>query len=276
MECGSGAEVRLDVIDGLADGGQFLGFLIGDFGWRSALALLGAGCGLLILLSAILLVRVRPSEEELRAAGEDLAGSQASEARIWGYKDLLRNRNFLLIAFGGGLFIASDRALLVSVAPYFSDGGFTVQQAGVMLSVLGGSSLAGKLLVGYLADFIDPRRIFIAVAALHIALLLVLMVEPSYPVLIGAAAVLGIGLGGVMPAQQVLTASVFGSASYGTVLGTAAIIIQVLMMVALRFIGEVYDRTGSYGLAFQVFIVVVIISTMMIWRIRRPVDEVAA
>ena len=248
------------------------GHLIALYGWRSAVAAIGIGAGAVIVATALTLVRVRPSDEELRIAGEvDPASSVEAhrlEKHMWTYRELLTNRNFLFLVFGAGLLVASDRAVLVSVGPYLADAGYGVEAAGFVLSVLGASALGGMMLVGYLSERIDPRHIFAMIVALHIALLLLFMAQPSYPVLLAGVAVVGLGIGGVLPAKQVLMACSFGSGSYGTVLGTGSIILQVLMMIALRFIGEVHDRTGSYTFAFEVFIVLAVISGILIWQVR--------
>jgi sugar phosphate permease len=257
-----------------------IAFLIVNYGWRTALFILGLLAGGIIILMVITLIRSRPSEEQLRASGEldhvRTKEEERVEQQIWTYRELLTNRNFLLLAFGAGLLFASDRALLISVAPYLSDGGVSLQKAGFLISMLTGSSIVGKLIVGYAADYVDPRKIFLAVAALHILLLTMFMVRPNYWVMFAISSMVGIGIGGVLPVYQVLTASIFGSASYGTVIGTAAVINQVLMMVAFRFIGEARDRTGSYEIAFQIFIGIVLLAAYLIWQLRTSSRERAS
>jgi MFS family permease len=140
--------------------------------------------------------------------------------------------------------------------------------AGFLISTLTGSSIIGKLVVGYAADYVDPRRIFLVVVALHVVLLVMFIVQPGYWIMFAISAVVGVGIGGVLPTYQVLTASVFGSASYGTVIGTATVIQQVMMMAAFRFIGEARDRTGSYNIAFEVFIAIALLAAYCIWQVR--------
>jgi predicted MFS family arabinose efflux permease len=247
-------------------------YLIAAQGWRAAVASLGFGAGLLIVCTALAFVRGRPSDEELRSAGEEIPHSSTEarclEKKVWTYRELLTNSNFLLLMFGAGLLVASDRAVLVSVGPYLADAGYGVEDAALVLSVLGGAALGGMMLVGYLAERLDPRKIFAMIMVLHVALLLLFMSQPSYGVMLAGAAIVGLGIGGVLPAKQVLMACSFGSTSYGTVLGTGSMILQILMMAALRFIGEVYDRTGTYNLAFGTFIGVAVISGVLVWQVR--------
>lgn len=246
-----------------------IAYLIVNLGWRGALPVIGTISAAVILLMAAFVIRDRPTREQLIESGELNEADEALEAtheqRKWGNLELLTNRNFILLALGAGLLFASDRALMISVAPYLSDGGIDIKMAGLMISALTGSSIVGKLLVGYLADHIDPRRIFLVVAALHIVLLVTFIIQPGYWAMFAVALFAGIGIGGVLPTWQVLTARTFGSASYGMVIGTGAVIQQVLMMAAFRFVGEVSDRTKSYDAAFMVFIGMVFVSALFIW-----------
>lgn len=249
-------------------------YLIVEHGWRNALVIIGILAGSVIVLMTVLLIRSAPSEEQLRVweapDGRLPAGKDATETRRWAFLELVRNRNFLLLTTGIGLLFASDRAIMISVAPYLTDAGLDLQTAGLMISALTGSSIIGKLIVGYIADYVDPRKIFLVVAALHIVLLVTFIIQPATWMMFAVAATVGIGIGGVLPVNQVLTARIFGSASFGTVVGTAIVFHQLFMMVAFRFAGEVRDRTGSYDFAFQVFIACVLVSAILIWQTRIP------
>jgi sugar phosphate permease len=254
-------------------------YLVANYGWRAALPMIGALSAMVILTMVAFVIRSKPEPDELRAAGEEKSDiteeAAKAEARLWTYRELLTSRNFLLLAFGAGLLFACDRALLITIAPYMSDIGMSVQTAALLVSTIMGSSIAGKLIVGYLADRIDARKIFLVVAGLHIVLLIMFLVQPGVWVMFGIAVVAGLGVGGVQPTKQVLTATTFGSASFGTVVGTAAVVHQVLMMMTFRFVGEVHDRTGSYDLAFLTFMAFVVIGAILIWKLKLPGQSAA-
>lgn len=249
-------------------------YLIVEYGWRSALVIIGLLAGTVVVAMAVLLIRSAPTEEQLavwEAPREAEAGEKRPhETRRWGYRELITNRNFLCLTAGIGLLFASDRAIMISLAPYLADGGFDLKMAGLMISALTGSSIIGKIFVGYIADYVDPRRIFLVVAAFHVVLLLVLIAQPHIWVMFAVALTMGLGVGGVLPVNQVLTVRIFGSTSFGTVAGTAVVFHQLFMMVAFRFIGEVRDRTGSYDLAFELFIFCVLLSALLISATRFP------
>lgn len=116
-----------------------IAYLIVKLGWRGALPVMGTISAAVILLMTIFMIRDRPSRAQLIASGELTEADEALEAtheqRKWGSIELLTNRNFLLLAFGAGLLFASDRALMISVAPYLSDAGIDIKMAGLPRTV---------------------------------------------------------------------------------------------------------------------------------------------
>lgn len=130
------------------------------------------------------------------------------------------------------------------------------------------SAICGKLLIGYLADKVDLRYLFYAVALAHVALQLVYVAQPGYWTLLLFATLFGIAIGGVFPLWSTMLAWVFGTRNYGTVMGLMTIATKLLAIVGVRAIGEVYDVTGSYVPGFLAFIAAMIISALLAALVR--------
>ena len=247
-----------------------LALLMADLGWRQALAVHGVVAALLMFLLVLWLIRDRPESVGLHPDGSDSpiagGGSDAAQAaaRRWTLKELLGNRNFWLIGLGVGLLFGADQALLSSIIPYGEDAGLSTQQAALLVSCLTVSAIAGKLLIGALADRVDKRWLFALVAFCHLVFLGVLLVEPGYAGLIVACATVGLAVGGAYPLWMTLLADAFGPASFGSVMGTMSLLVMPLSIFSVRYIGEVFDRTGSYDLAFWTFIGFALISALLI------------
>jgi MFS family permease len=154
--------------------------------------------------------------------------------------------------------------------PYGVDAGFGAQRASLLVSCLTFSAIFGKLAIGMLADRVDKRWLFTAVAACNLAFLLVLLSSPSFVTLLVACCIIGLAIGGTYPLWMTLTADCFGSTSFGAVMGAMNFVVMPFSIAAIRFIGEVFDRTGSYKLAFQVFIATAFVATALIWMLRLP------
>ena len=256
-----------------------IALLIENFGWRIALASVGALVMVVVPLVNLLLIRDKPRGSEPGYAEEmeddDVASAVAGQPladnnREWTYADLFRNRNFWFVSIALTLLFTSDQALLVSQVAHFKDSGIDLTAAAMIASCMAVSAMGGKLLVGYMADKVDLRLVFFAVAIAHAVLLAVYLWMPPYWALLTLATLFGIGVGGVFPVWSTLLAWLFGPKSYGTIMGLMTIPMKGFSMVSVRFVGEVHDRTGSYEGAFVFFAVAIVLSMAMVWMVRPP------
>jgi MFS family permease len=120
--------------------------------------------------------------------------------------------------------------------------------------------MAGKLLLAVVADRIDRVSLLIAIFLVIAALNVALVASASYIPLVVSAAILGLVLGALTPVFYALLADQFGVASFGTVRGLAAPIVAIASAIAVRFAGEVFDRTGNYDVMFYAFIAIQLIA----------------
>jgi len=274
VSSGAGGVVMLPVISGLIE----------SHGWRGALAWTGAILAIGIGLLAIALIRSRPSAELLEDVGEQEpvgalagAGKGAPRAeRSWSLGELLRSRNFWCITFGAGLLMSSDAAILISKAPYLAELGLERQDATFLLTCEALSAVVGKIGIGLAADRVDVRRLFAFVALCHVMLLVVMVSEPSYGVLLVAMSILGVGFGGVYPLLATMTASAFGSTSFGAVAGTMQLALHPVSILLLTFVGAAHDRTGSYTAAFLGFVGIVAVASAFVAAVKLPPRALAA
>ncbi|WP_150294044.1 MFS transporter [Sphingobium estronivorans] len=229
-------------------------------GWRAAVAVMGlvvllVGCGLGWL------VRVPKS-----ANGQGAGRNGVSE---WTIGKAMATKDFWLIALAIGLMMCVDQALLASLISYGTDRGFSLQASTLIVSLISGFAIAGKLAIGSLSDRIDPRWLFLFVASLNAAFLVVLMLHPSYPMLLGASVIVGLGFGGTMPLWAALIANRYGIAAFGIIMGMMTPLQMPFTIGGLRYVGHVYDSVGSYIPAFGVFLVLVVMSGLFILPVQR-------
>ncbi len=250
--------------------------LIETLGWRDALLTLGLVGMAVFLAIGLFVLRDRPRgsepgydvEFQMGSAAATAAGSPKGVDRVWHKGELFRNRNFWLLAICVGVMFGIDQAVLVSQVPFFQDLGLDLTTAALLVSVKTISAITGKLLIGFLADRVDLRLLFLAVAGCNATLMAIYISQPSVWVLFLSVALLGVAVGGIFPVWTTLMAWLFGSRSYGTVMGFMSIIMQPFAMATLRFIGEVHDRTGSYLPAFGVFIALALTACSLVWLLK--------
>jgi MFS family permease len=262
--------------------------LIANFGWRTALLINGGIAVVAVFLMTVLLIRNLPRgtefgyEKEFNAADNDgravgeknsLKKNRNEDDRIWTYAELLRNRSFWLLTLAIGLMLGSDQAMITAKIPYFIDIGIDMRAAAFIVSCMTASAICGKLLVGYLADKVDLRYVFTGVAVCHVALQIVYIAAPGYWTLLFFATIFGIAIGGVFPVWSTMLAWTFGTKNYGTVMGAMTIATKGMAVVAVRFIGEVHDKTGSYVPGFAAFSVAMLVSIVLVAMLRPQARE---
>lgn len=259
-----------------------MAYLIANYGWRTGVVVVGLIAGTLIIVSSALLMRDRPTQEALAAAGElDEAGSSSVQQLTaaepeWSIRDMLRSREFWLIQLAVALLMGSDQAILSLKVPYYQSQGVTLQAASLLLAVQTGAAIIGKLAIGFLSERIDVRRIFSVICALHIVALLLFINWPGYWVMLGLLSVLGVAIGGVLPCKLVLIASAFGSRSFGQVVGAMTIMVQLLSIIFIYVSGRLFDAYGNYDMAFWLFMIGVMISLFLIQMVRLPTKDAPA
>jgi MFS family permease len=243
-------------------------WLILHVGWRNALLVQAALVLVVVGLLALFVIRDAPATLPPEEALETSAAN-AGEERAWPMPVLLRSRNFWLILLSVGLMLAIDSAVLVSLPAYGSDVGFTPSQTAFLMSFLTLSAIAGKASVGFLADKVDKRWLMVAVSVCNFLFVLCLLIKPGYGATFVTCSFIGMAIGGALPVYHALVAEHFGSRFFGSVLGLMTTLTLPLNMAAVPFTGAVFDRTGSYDLAFKVFMVGALLSILLIWLVRR-------
>ena len=255
-----------------------IGWLIEQEGWRTALLIMGV-VDMVFLLVLALAVRERPQLGELEAGADadqqtvvknNDAGTPAS------IKSLLCMPQFWTMGISCSIAMAMMQTIMITIVPLAVEAGLTTVQAAGLVSITGVAALVSKMLLALVADRFDRILMLAVLFGLGAAVSVLLLVGDSYPVLIACAVMLGISSSAAAPIFYALLADRFGMSSFGTVRGLMSFLIAVVSAVALRLVGEVFDRMGSYDYVFYAFVglggfvVVLILST---WLTKKRVDS---
>lgn len=247
-----------------------MGMLITAIGWRMALVATGAA-SLLLLLVVALIVRDRPRPGEVEGGAPAGPAEPAAEAPLGQPAKvgvLLSKPQFWTIGLSAATAMGTSQALTISMAPLAISNGLSTVQAATLLSMMGVGATAGMLLLAAIADRLNRvsllTGVFLFIAAVNVALLF----SRTYPTLVGCGLAVGLLSGAVTPVFYALLADRFGVASYGTVRGLVAPLTAIVGAVAVRFAGEVYDRTGGYDAMFNAFVVVLLLAAAAMFATR--------
>ncbi|MEZ5533565.1 MAG: MFS transporter [Steroidobacteraceae bacterium] len=252
-----------------------MALFVDRLGWRGAMAVMGGLVAILVVPLALFVIR-EPQSAPSSAGSAGSAPSGAAPARLWSASELLRVRDFWLLALCVGLIFGVNQALLASLVAFGTDQGFSLQAASLVVSVVSGSAIVGKLIIGELTDHIDMRWLLLAVVVLGEIYLACLIVTPPYAILLLVSLLAGAAIGGVMPLWAAFISRRFGPASFGTVMGLMIPVQISLTLLCLYVSGHSYDASGSYQAAFIAFTAALVVAALAILPIRLRREGVAA
>ncbi|CAN7448898.1 MFS transporter [Phenylobacterium sp. LjRoot225] len=261
---------------GMALGGvtvtPIVGLLIEGQGWRTALLIMGAALGAVLVLLAVLL-RERPGPNDIEQPGPATpaampAAPPLAQGGPASLGSILRSAQFWSIGLSGAAALGVVQIIGITLIPLGRESGLTMIQATSLISVMGGGAIVGALLLSVFADKIDRIVLLTVLLLLGGALNAILPYAHDYLPLVVAAALLGITTGSLPPVFMALLADRFGASSFGTVRGLTMPLIAAMGMIAVRFGGEVFDRTGGYDVMFNVFVVVQIVAAGLMFATR--------
>ena len=136
---------------------------------------------------------------------------------------------------------------ITHLSALLTDRGLSAGNAALCASVLGGSSLLGRIGVGWLLDrFFGPRVALLInlVTALGIFLL---SRAHSFPMGCFAAALIGIGAGGEAAITPYLLTRYYGLRAFSTLYGLTWTFYAAAGAIGPVILGRAFDATGSYA-----------------------------
>ena len=238
------------------------------WGWRGALRGLGV---LIIVLAWPMAYFVKEAGTQNAAEG---GSAKAGSAGVAPLRAVFRRPAFYLLAFGSMCSIAAVGGANQHLKLFMSlDAGYSQGDAARIISLVLGFSIAGRLLMGWLADRI-PKK--------HVMLIIYLLVAAAIPLLFFAssgaamglfAAIFGIGLGGEYLIIPLMAAELFGVGVLGRVMGIIVTADGVAEAVSPMLVGYLRDVTGSYRAGFTWLIVVALVGAAAVALLPRGVRQ---
>ncbi|MCE2391700.1 MAG: MFS transporter [Proteobacteria bacterium] len=235
--------------------GPLVQFGLAEIGWRETCMIAGVASLALIIPPALLFVVNRPEDLGQNVDGVGRAAAEGDERAAAPPLPLLRQRNFWSLTFCLGLMFSVQPLFANNIVAYANDVGIQGQRAGLITSVFALGALAGKLLFSLVLDRIGRREgLWVTIAVQACGWMLLCTPDPSWGRFIACAAVFGLGTSGLVPAMGSAIGACFGRASFGRAFGFMAPIRLPLVMAGPLIGGLISDATGSYVLAFQIYL----------------------
>lgn len=215
--------------------------LITWVGWRTGMLTISV-CAALLLLFAASMVRHPSNDERVAAMAGTRDGISYAEAR--------RTRTFWTLCAMQFLFFPTLMTVPFHLAVHGQDLGMAPENAALLLSILGGVSVVGRLAIGAVADRIGGKNAYaLALAGLMLSLGLYAATTEPGPLMV-ITALYGFSHGALFVVVSPTVARNFGMAAHGAIFGTVVFFGTVGGAIGPTLAGWVFDTWGSYTPAF--------------------------
>lgn len=230
---------------------------IAQYGWRVAYVILSVLVVVLGIPGTVLFLKRKPRET---GEPEEIRGTAS---------DALQTREFWILVVVLFLTSISVNGLLTHLPAHLTDRGMTAASAALVMGVLGGANLLGRLTTGTLLDrMFGPRLSMYLLVAMSGGVLL-MMVARSVPEAVIAAVLIGVGLGGEADVTPYLLSRYFGLGSFSMLYGLTWTFYAVAGAVGPVVFGRVFDASGSYTAVMQVAVGLTLTSAVLVLGMRK-------
>ena len=273
--------------------------IIRDDGWRDACLAMALILFVVVLPLNLLLQRRRPEDMGLRPDGDGRAAQKAANdttgddpaaasgaadhvvgpavdpvvdpdwvARDWSLFGAMATARFWWLGLGLFFGMYAWYAIQVHQTQYLGEIGYAPAAAAFALGLVGLFGVAGQIGMGGLSDRIGREwgwTLSTLGFVLCYALLLLMRDNPSEVLLwtmVAGQGALGYGLASIFGA---ILAEVFQCRRFGQIFGAFGMIISIGAACGPWLTGELYDRTGSYDLAWWVALGACGLSILGMW-----------
>lgn len=224
-----------------------------NFGWHNALASLG----FLIILFAL------PMVYFIKGASVKTVEAGKKDESI-PIKSILTNKYFYLLAFGSMCSIGAVGGVGQHLKLYLRDLEYSQSAAANVMSFVLLSSLAGRLLMGWLADMFHRKFVMILIYMI-VASAIPLLLMPDFPGRIYIFAVIfGIGLGGDYMIIPLMAGDLFGIRALGRTMGIILVADGVAESMFPMLVGYLHDSAKTYTPGFIILICIALAGAVIV------------
>ncbi len=225
--------------------------LIDAYGWRTAYVVLGiVGAGLLVIAS---LGAWRPP---VTVVQEPVP-----------LRQIIRHRGFVIMYVATALISAALFVPFVFIKDYATDHGIDSGAATALVSIIGASSVAGRLGLGALGARLGATRLMqLSFAIMAASFLIWLTAGDSYGRLVAFTIVMGIAYGGFIALAPAVAAGLFGTVGLGAILGALYTSAAIGGLVGPPIVGSVIDHV-SYAAGITMAMVLTAASTLVLFML---------
>jgi len=247
---------------GLSVGGVILvplaSYLIIQKGLAITLPLLGCIYGMVIIPTAVFLIKQKPSDLGQYPDGEDPGREKQNRTRFavgqmraWTRIQAMKTTAFWSIVVAFMLALGGQIAYLIHQVSFI--GQYLGPQKAAMAVSIAVASITGRLVLGTFVDRCDKRYVAMACFFIQGIAVLVLAYYQHVALLYLCTFAFGLTMGSIIMLQALIIGECFGIPSFATVSGTIGFFCMPGAAFGPMIAGVIFDATQSYQTAFIFF-----------------------
>jgi len=239
-------------------------------GWRNAYLVVGIVFFCTITLSS-LIVKDSPAKTIIILEG---AESMPNPVRNRGLTtaQILLNPSFIGITLIACSVSFAFNTVSVHLVPYAIDIGVTPTISALALGLLGGFSVPGRIISGFIADRVGWQKIMITSLFGLALFILLLSILKAVWMLYCFVLFYGMFHGSRISAHVGILGEFFGMNSLGEIIGISMAVAMFTGAFAPYLAGLIFDSTGSYFIAFMIVMMLLLGGGIIATVITKPVQ----
>jgi MFS family permease len=228
---------------------------------------------MLCLIPVLFLVIDHPDKKGLLPVGShesDSASVRQPKHALVGYGSLVRRPIYWGIVLLGCVMAAGGTVMSIHIVPMAVGLGVDPGRAALLLASIGGLGILGSPLFGMITDRFGGVAALSFNAMLQAVLWSVMLVQPTFPVLLLITCGLGLTAGGMIASLSSTFSEYFGVSNFGRAYGMFALCSLPFTVGAPVLAGYLFSTQGSYQAAFGgqivMFVMVAALGASFAWR----------
>jgi len=183
-------------------------------------------------------------------------------------KDALKSPIFirLLLAESFRTFLLGS--LVLHQIPHLITIGIPEETAASILGLMILISIPGRIIFGTLGDYFNKRLLLTAIMLIQALGVLIFAYASNIFHVYAFLVIYGLAYGGAIPLLMAFRGELFGRERFATISGAMAPFRMIGNVVGPVFAGYMFDVTGSYRLAFQVFVLLAVLSGLFFYMVK--------
>ncbi len=237
--------------------------LSASIGWRLAFPVMAAGWALLVFPLALFFFKPPLPD-----------AAEKSSLPLPPVGPIFRTREFWCLLGAGGLFASVQLALIIHLVPIVREAGLDLSTAASLAGLAGVCSIIGRVGTGLLLDWVPTRLLALVAFSLPLLVMAIFNMDAaSLPMLVAAAAMLGIAAGAETDIVTYLATRKFDQRVFGTVYSIFQTGFAICASMGPLLAGRIFDVSGSYSNYYLFAVPLVLLSTLLIMLVPTESNE---